>query len=81
MHQVITLRLDKNLEDQLKLVAEQQGLSKSEVVRESLTEYLAKKPKPSAWELGKELFGNQASGQSNLAEDRKKIFKDKTSKK
>jgi len=78
---MITLRLDKNLEHQLKLVAEQQGLSKSEVVRESIAEYLAKKPKPSAWELGKHLFGTQTSGQSHLSEDRKKLVKQKISEK
>ena len=72
---MITIRLDKNLEQQVNNTAKHLGLSKSELIRKSIKEYLRKLQQPSAWEMGKELFGRYSSGQGNLSSDRKELLK------
>ena len=57
------------------------GVSKSELIRKSITEYLSKLEKPSAWELGQDVFGKYACENANLAKDRKKLIKEKISAK
>lgn len=74
---MITLRLDPELEQTISKVAHQMGLSKSELIRRSITEYIDKLEKPSAWELGQNVFGKYASENVNLSKDRKKLIKEK----
>ena len=74
---MITLRLDPNLEKKISTVAKNLGLTKSDLIRKSLIEYLGKLENSNAWELGKEFFGNYSSGQKNLTVDRKTILKEK----
>ena len=74
---MITLRLDPKLEKSINDSARLLGLSKSELIRISITEYLKKLSKPNAWEIGRELFGKYASGVDNLSEDRKTLLKEK----
>ncbi len=74
---MITLRLDPKLERTINDVAHRLGLSKSELIRKSVTEYINKLEKPSPWELGNDIFGKYASGQDNLSKDRKALFKEK----
>ncbi|HFE66869.1 MAG TPA: CopG family transcriptional regulator [Chloroflexi bacterium] len=74
---MITVRLDPQLEQTINNVARQMGISKSELIRKSVTEFIEKTDKPSPWELGRDLFGKYASGQGNLAADRKALFKEK----
>ena len=74
---MITLRLDPELEQTINLVADQLGLSKSELIRKSISDFLAKLEKPSPWVLGNELFGKYASGQNDLSKNRKKLLKEK----
>ena len=74
---MITLRLDSKLEKNINDSARLLGLSKSELIRISITEYLKKLSKPNAWEVGREVFGKYASGVDNLSEDRKTLFKEK----
>jgi len=78
---MITLRLDPELEQVINNTAHQMGVSKSELIRKSITEYLSKLEKPSAWELGQDVFGKYASENANLAKDRKKLIKEKISAK
>lgn len=73
---MITLRLDPQLEQSINEFARQMGVSRSELIRRSVTEYIDKLEKPSAWELGKDVFGKYASENSNLARDRKKLVKE-----
>lgn len=73
---MITLRLDPQLEQIVNELARQLGVSKSELIRRSIAEYVDKLEKPSAWELGKDVFGKYASENSHLARDRKKLVKD-----
>ncbi len=74
---MVTIRLDPELEDSIQRTAELLGISKSELIRKSVADYLSKLSKPSPWELGKEYFGKYASGQTNLSADRKFLLKKK----
>ena len=74
---MITLRLDPKLEQTVNNTAKNLGLTKSELIRKSINDYLDKLSKPNAWELGEDLFGKYSSGQSNLSANRKELLKDK----
>ncbi len=74
---MITLRLDPQLEQTIKSVAYQLGVSKSELIRKSITDYLGNLEKPSPWELGNDLFGKYASGRHDLSANRKVLVKEK----
>ncbi len=74
---MITLRLDPKLEKTINDAAHRLGLSKSELIRKSVTEYIDKLEKPSPWELGNNIFGKYSSGKSNLSTDRKALLKEK----
>ncbi len=74
---MITLRLDKKLETDIQATATMMGLSKSELIRVSVTEYIQKQKPQNAWELGAELFGKYASGDGNLSVNRKALMKEK----
>ncbi len=54
---MITVRLDPKLEQTINNIARQMGISKSELIRKSVTEFIEKTDKPSPWELGQGLFG------------------------
>ena len=72
---MITLRLDPKLEKTIKDLAHQMGVSKSELIRKSITEYLERLEKPSAWELGQDVFGKYSSENPHLAKGRKELVK------
>lgn len=74
---MITLRLDQKLETDIQTTATMMGLSKSELIRISVAEFIQKQKKPNAWELGDELFGRYASGDGNLSVNRKALVKEK----
>ncbi len=68
---MITLRVDEEIELALDRVSRVQGISRSELVRRAITVYLSKYEKPSAYDLGSEVFGQFGSGGKNLSEKRK----------
>ena len=72
---MITLRLDPTLEQAINNTAQNLGLTKSELIRKSILEYLSKLGKANAWEVGQDLFGKYSSGLSNLSTERKAIVK------
>ena len=74
---MITLRLDPKLEQSINNTAAQMGVSKSELIRKSITEFISKQDKPSAWELGSDIFGKYESSYESLSRDRKALVKDK----
>lgn len=78
---MITLRLDSELEQNINNVAQQMGVTKSELIRKSITSFLKQVEQPSPWELGNGLFGKYASGNNHLSRDRKSLIKDKISAK
>lgn len=74
---MISLRLDPKFEQKVQNTAKILGVTKSELIRKSISDYLAKLSKPSPWELGEDLFGKYSSGAGNLSTDRKLLFKEK----
>jgi predicted DNA-binding protein len=74
----ITVRLNPDLQKELDLYARREGMTRSEFVRECIREYLVhRKECATAWELGKEIFGKHASGQSDRSTNRKQILREK----
>ena len=74
---MITLRLDPKLEQAVNHTAKNLGLTKSELIRQSINDYLNKLQKPNAWEVGEDLFGKYSSGLGNLSTNRKELMKRK----
>ena len=74
---MITLRLEPNVEEQICNTAVKLGISKSELVRKSITNYLETLSSPNPWELGKDYFGRFSSGNCNLSADRKVLIKER----
>jgi len=73
----ISLRLSKKLEQALGQAARLAGISKSEFVRRCLEQHLAdEESRPSAYELGKDLFGRYGSGRGDLARNSEKYVKE-----
>src|SRR2546421_7338793 len=68
-----SLRLGNELEKTLERYCAETGETKSAVIRQSLAEYIVRRQRkrraPSAWELGKDLFGADRStaGQGNVS--------------
>ena len=74
---MITLRLDPQLEQLLKNTAENLGLSKSELIRRSIFDYIGRLKTRDAWDAGQDLFGRHASGRDDLSARRKELVKDR----
>jgi len=74
---MVSVRLDKNLEERLKILAKELNVSKSMIIKEALNEYIKNK---TPYELGKEFFGKYGSDE-NLSTDYKKIIKVKLNEK
>ena len=74
---MITLRLDPKIEQNVQNTAKILGITKSELIRKSIVNYLTKLSKSSPWELGENYFGKYSSGQNNLSTDRKMFLKTK----
>ena len=74
---MLTLRLNQELEQIIKNTARTLGVTKSELIRQSINEYISKLEQPNAWEAGKDLFGKYSSGVGNLSENRKDLIKNK----
>jgi Arc/MetJ-type ribon-helix-helix transcriptional regulator len=72
----ITIRLPEQLEAQLRARLERRGAGLSDFVRDAIAEKLEREPaqNPSAYDLGKDLFGRHGSGRSDLSTNRKTIL-------
>ena len=76
----ITVRLPDELEARLRARLADADVAMSEYVRQAIAEKLAREPdekRPSAYELGKHLFGKYSSGRSDLSENYKEVLKEK----
>ena len=79
---MINVRLDKKTENVVKEYATAHDVSKTMIVKEALAMYFSKKElAQNPFELGKDLFGTQSSGQSDLSQSYKSRLKDKLSAK
>ncbi len=73
-----SIRLNKELENSLGQLSEKEGVSKSDIIREALAEYLERKNiEATPWELGENIFGKYGSGRNDLSVNRKKILREK----
>ena len=75
----ITVRLPKDLEAKLRTKLEADDARLSDFLRDAIAEKLEREPaaKPSAFELGRHLFGKYGSGHGSLAEDHEKLLREK----
>ncbi|MFO7882399.1 MAG: ribbon-helix-helix domain-containing protein [Kosmotogaceae bacterium] len=75
---MFSVRLDDELEEKVRSMAEKAKVSKSEIVREALTEYLeARETEERPYELGQDLFGRFGSGVGDLSTTYKARIKEK----
>jgi hypothetical protein len=78
---MLSVRLDSSLENQLNLLAQEKSVSKSQIIKDSLTYYFdmlkSKNRQKSAYELGENLFGKYGSGKSDLSTTYKQKLKEK----
>ena len=77
---MISVRLNKNLEQELNLFSELNQLTKTDVIKEALNHYFdtfKSQKKPTAYELGVHLFGQHGSQEGNLSSDYKQQLKKK----
>lgn len=75
---MISIRLDNDTEEKIKIISKNENISKSDVIKKALYlffEHYNKKNSP--YELGKVLFGKYGSGKNNLSKDYKKLLKGK----
>jgi hypothetical protein len=72
----ITIRLPEELDARLRRLLDARGLGLSGFVREAIAEKLDREAarQPSAYELGRNLFGKHGSGRDDLSTNRKAIL-------
>ena len=74
----ISIRLDKNTEENLRHCLQQNGISLSDFIREAIREKLFRdETKPTPYELGVNLFGRYSSGRDDLSINRKALLREK----
>ena len=73
---MMTLRIDEDLEKKIERASVNLGISKSELLRRSVQEFIAGMSKPDPWDVGKDLFGKYRSGRHDLSMNRKTIIRD-----
>jgi plasmid stability protein len=74
----ISVRLDKELEQALRIQAARAEVAISDFIREAIKEKLARmESAASPYELGKDSFGKYSSGQSELSANRKKLIRER----
>jgi Arc/MetJ-type ribon-helix-helix transcriptional regulator len=72
----MTVRLPEELEAHLRARLDAQGVGLSDFVREAIGDKLEREPeqRPSAYDLGKDVFGKYGSGRDDLSTGRKQTL-------
>ncbi|NCN08978.1 MAG: ribbon-helix-helix protein, CopG family [Leptospira sp.] len=79
---MISLRLPPELERKLDSFAKSEGKSRTEIVRDSILEYINKRQEDKTpFELGLDLFGKHNSELADLAQNRKEYLQKAVGKK
>ncbi len=79
---MLNVRLNKELEKKLDTYSVENNSTKSSVVKEALAMYFTKKEaRASAYELGSDLFGATASGNTDASTTYKRKLKEKLNEK
>ncbi len=77
---MVNVRLSKDTEKQLNEYCQDEGVTKSMVVKEAVVAYLSqKRASVSPYDAGKGLFGQEGSGEQNRSSTYKSKLKDKLS--
>ena len=77
-----SIRLSAKLEDKLNQIAEEENITKSEVIKLALLNFFKQyEHKLSAYELGRNLFGRYGSKSSDQSANYKEIIKNKLNEK
>ena len=75
---MLTVRLPEDLEQEVNRIASAEQRTKTQIIHEALTQYVeTHRNQRSAYELGKDLFGNYGSGDSGPSADYKSTLKEK----
>ena len=75
---MLSIRLSSDIESKLDRISKAEKMPKSEIIKSALDLYFRKyDEKTSPYELGKDLFGKEGSGQKNTSKDYKTILKEK----
>lgn len=72
---MLTLRLDKSTESEIEKMSRIQGISKSDLLRKCIKEYILNHKKPSLSEAGRKIFGKYSFKNKNLSVDSEKILR------
>ncbi|MEQ8477876.1 CopG family transcriptional regulator [Fulvivirga sp.] len=79
---MLNVRLDKEIEKMLNTYSQQKNITKSSIVKEALVAYLSKHQNDdSPYELGKDLFGIDGSGDTTASTTYKTKIKKKLNEK
>lgn len=71
-------RLSYELEEKLDALSRAKSITKSDMVKEALVEYITQEEVGrSSWELGRDFFGKYGSGDGRLSTDYKNRLKEK----
>ena len=74
----ISVRLDKTLEQALRMQAARAEVAVSDFIREAIKEKLARTESAvTPYELGKDSFGKYSSDQSELSANRKRLIRER----
>ena len=72
-----SVRLSEDIEEKLNFLSHTKRLSKTEIIRIAITNYIEHENVSDPYELGKDLFDLSGSGESNRSQNYKKVIKDK----
>lgn len=74
---MISLRIPEEMEKRLRSLARLEGKSRSEIIKQSIAEYLTRREGAlTPYELGKDLFGAASSDREDLSVNRKQYLKE-----
>ncbi len=75
---MLTVRLPKEMEDEIDRIAALEKATKSRIIKEALKAYIkTRKMEKTPYELGKDLFGKYEFKDTELSQNYKKKLKDK----
>ena len=79
---MLTVRIDKELENKINRLINKTNKSKSEIVKQALTEYIEKvQEQDTPYETGKDLFGKYGSEEGTLSKNYKALIQEKLNEK
>ena len=75
---MFSIRLPDDLKSRLEALAEKRKVTKSDIVKEAIQEYLERQEdKTDPYRLGEDLFGKHGSGAGNLSQEYKYKVREK----